>query len=812
MNVHVWVHVHVQVHVQVQVHEMRLFSNIKGDVAGALSAAIITLPMCIGYGIIVFAPLGTEYAPQAAMTGVYSAVFAGFLAAFFGGNPIQITGPKALLMFVQASVVADFVAQIPETVDERYVITVGLASVSVLVAGLLQVLFAALRLGNLTKYVPHPVVAGFTNAIAILLIAKQIKPLLGVGNTIPFMDILRQIAMVRPMSLGIGLVTLGSVYLSKRFIKAVPSSLTGLAVGTGLYYLLSGFIPPSSLGPLIGAIHFEWPRPDVFFRLFHLAGMGEIRLFLSDILITGLILALLSAMETLLSSVTSDNLTGNRHDSRRELIGQGIGNIVTSFFGSLAAAGSVPRTMANFRAGGRTPLSGMLCSVSIFLIMMVMGSMVGCIPLAVIAGILTTVGVSLFDKWTVNVIRKLKNPFRQQQDVLINFLVTLTVTAVTVGSGSMIVAVGVGVAAASALFVSKMGKSIIKRKYFGDQFHSKKMRSPEHREMLEREGRKIVVFELQGPIFFGSAENLAKEIETSMEEATYCLLDMKRVNEIDSTGANILLQINRGIEKNGKYLLISYLRENRSLWNFLKVMDIVRMLDREMFFPDTDRSLEWAEENLLEGGACSDAYHLNYLFSKIPLRRLLRLPDNGISRPYKPLVWDLFLNDDQLGGRLPTNSKRVAGVCMEIRPEQMEIVRGFTAQELKDFRKRLLRQFYKKGEAVFQEGDPGKDLFLLTKGSVSVNIRLPESDRFKRLITFSPGVIFGEVALLDGMPRSADVWAEEDSEVHRLSLEDFNALRREEPEIVIKLLLNIAKEFSRNLRRISNEVRALEDT
>ncbi|MDM8552223.1 cyclic nucleotide-binding domain-containing protein, partial [Desulfobacterales bacterium HSG2] len=133
-------------------------------------------------------------------------------------------------------------------------------------------------------------------------------------------------------------------------------------------------------------------------------------------------------------------------------------------------------------------------------------------------------------------------------------------------------------------------------------------------------------------------------------------------------------------------------------------------------------------------------------------------------------------------------------------------------RELDDFRQKLIRQTYKKGEPVFREGDPGEDLFLLTKGAVTVKVRLPESDRFRRLFTFSPGVIFGEVALLDGKPRSADVWAEEDTEVFRLSLHDFDILRREKPEIVIKLLMNIAKEFSRNLRRISEEVRTMEDT
>jgi sulfate permease, SulP family len=783
-----------------------LFSNIKGDISGALSAAIITLPMCVGYGIIVFAPLGNEYAPQAAMTGVYSAVFAGFLAAFFGGNPIQITGPKALLMFVQASLVSGMAAghELSLSPYDRYLVIVGLASVSVFIAGIFQILFAVLRFGDITKYVPHPVVAGFTNGIGILLIVSQFKPLFGTDAS--FIEILKQTEAVRPLTAGVGLFTLAAILVSERFVKYVPASLVGLAVGTALYYGLAVFMPQTPLGPLIGIIRFEWPRPDIFLQLFHLESVRKIWTFVPNLVLTGLVIGLLSAMETLLSSVTSDNLTGNRHNSKRELIGQGIGNIVTSCFGSLAAAGSVPRTMANFKAGGRTPLSGMMCSISIFLTMMLLGPLVGKIPLTVIAGILITVGFSLFDRWTVKFIRKLiKNPLNQPKEILVNLLVTLTVTVVTV-SANMLVAVGTGMAIASALFVSKMGKSVVKRRYFGNQFHSKKMRGPEHTELLENEGHRIVVFELQGPIFFGSAENLSKEVEQAMETAIYCILDMKRVNEIDSTGANILLQISRGIEKKGKYLLISHLRENRSLWEFLKVMDVIGMLGKDMFFSDTDRSLEWAEELMLVQVSRSDAY-LRYFLSKIPLRRLPKPFENSCFRQSDT---DALFQAEAFASPAKTDSiSESDGAAMN--PEQMNIVKGFTPEESAHFRKALIRQIYRKGEAVFREGDTGKDLYLLARGSVTVKIRLKESNRLKRLFTFTPGVTFGEVALLDGKPRSADVWAEEDAEVFRLSFDDFNALRKEKPEIVIKLLLNIAKEFSRNLRRISNEVRVLED-
>jgi CRP-like cAMP-binding protein/ABC-type transporter Mla MlaB component len=258
-------------------------------------------------------------------------------------------------------------------------------------------------------------------------------------------------------------------------------------------------------------------------------------------------------------------------------------------------------------------------------------------------------------------------------------------------------------------------------------------------------------------VFFNSAENAVLHIESFIKKADYFILDMKRVSAVDITGATLILQFGARLEKEKKYLLISYLKENLSLWEFFEIMDMKKLSDNTVFFQDTDGAAEWAEEHLL------------------------------------------------------SVLSRSAAVCAQIRPEDMDIVKNFTQRELADFQEKLRCRTYRKGEAVFREGDPGKDLFLLTKGSVTVKVRLPESDRFRRLFTFTPGVVFGEVALLDGKPRSADVWAEEETEVFRLSLEDFDVLRKEKPEIVIKLLLNIAKEFSRNLRRISDEVRAMEN-
>jgi len=737
----------------------KLLPNLRGDLSGALAAAIITLPMSIGYGIIAFAPLGVEFAPKAALLGVYSAVFCGILAGAFGGTPIQISGPKAPLTLVLGTFVAGMSAKLsvlpqaalqPETL-------IGLGAVCVMIAGLCQVIFGSLGAGNLVKYVPQPVVAGFMNGIAFLLIVKQMRPIFGVKGNMSFTDILQHPDLINPLTTVVGLVTIATIFAARRYIKRVPASLTALGVGSVLYYGLVYFGGDKATGNVIGHLDMGLPAPDAIFQWFPALEKFPYSVLLPELLATGFIIGLLASMESLLASVVSDNLTGLRHNSKKELIGQGLGNMACGLFGALPAAGSIPRSMANYKAGGRTWVSGMLCAVIIFLLIVFLAPAVGKIPLAVIAGIIFVVGVALFDRWSLNLLKRLLTSFKFRKEVILDLVITLIVAIVTV-SINLIAAVAVGIMIASAMFIVRMGRSIIKRKYFGNQFHSRKMRSIEDAEALEKTGDRIVIIELQGPLFFGSAENLAAEIEGMLSKTQYCILNLKRVNDIDSTGANIIFQIKKKMESENKYFLLSQLRENPTLWHYLEVMHVDRLLKNRIIFPDTDAALEWAEDHLL--------------------------------------------------GQIHKDEKSNQKVHLS----QFELFRDFSAEELNTMQTKLALKAYGKGQQVFNEGDDGRDLYLLTKGSMTVTIHLPERNRQKRIFTYTPGIVFGEMAFLDGSIRSASVWAHEDSEVLWLSLQQFRALREERPEIATKLIMNIALELSRRLRRTSDQVRLLEDS
>jgi CRP-like cAMP-binding protein/ABC-type transporter Mla MlaB component len=261
------------------------------------------------------------------------------------------------------------------------------------------------------------------------------------------------------------------------------------------------------------------------------------------------------------------------------------------------------------------------------------------------------------------------------------------------------------------------------------------------------------VCELEGPIFFGTAENLAAFVERALRENTACVvLDLKRVNDIDSTGAKILLQLNDQLAKQGKYLLVSSLEEHTQLASFMKDMGVTTALGRGRIFRDTDHAVEWAEDHVI----------VNEL--------------GGIATP----------------GEFPYS--------------KLEVFAAMTESELAVVTALLERRTYEKGEVVFAEGDESKELYITAKGSASVRLKLPGSGRETRLISFSAGTVFGELALLDLEARSASVQADEDLVCYVLPHAAFQALTKEHPTVAIKLLINLSRELSARLRRATRTI------
>ncbi|WP_372682098.1 SLC26A/SulP transporter family protein [Desulfosarcina sp.] len=729
----------------------------KGDWVGGLSAAIITLPMSIAYGIAAFSALGPDFRPHAALIGLNAAIIGGFVAALLGGVPTQISGPKAPLTLIMTTVVASLAAEpiLHELSTGREWVVLGLASLCVAVGGITQVLSGWLGMGNVVKYIPYPVVSGFMNGIAILLVWNQLPSFLGLAATDSVTHVFLDFSPVHGWTLVIGACTLISIFVTKRYFKKIPSFLTGLIVGSGLFFMIPVFGGSTQQIAAIGELRAVLPSPTAFSELKQLSFDSFSGAWMLKIFMYGIILGVIGSMESLMSAVAIDNIRGSRHDSRRELIGQGMGNLIASFFGSLYAAGSIPRSIANYRAGGRHKISGAICSLMILFIFLTLAPQIGKIPLSVFAAIIIYVGINLFDRSTLRLFQAMRTPGSVRRDVSVSLLVNAGVAAITV-SINLVWAVIIGVAISAAYFIVKMGTSVIRREYTSELICSNRVRDCKQITILNQNKNVINVFELQGPIFFGSADRLAQILEARMAAATYCILDMKQVTEIDSTGATIIVRLHKSLRKMKKWLLISHINANHGLAQFLAISGVKLVIPEDYFFSDTDLAIEWAENRLLEQICPAEScrhYELNDL--------------------------DIFL--------------------------------GFSPDEINQIQTLLTKNRFQKGELVIREGDTDRDLYILTRGSVSVKIMLPLSQGEKRLFTFSAGVVVGEMALLDGKPRSANVQADEDSEVLCLSRANFDKLLADQPQVAAKLLKNIAMVLSHRLRARSDELRVWAD-
>ncbi len=715
-----------------------------GDLSGAVSVAMLHIPAAISYGMIVFMPLGPEFAAQGAVFGLYSAIIVGFFAALFGGTPIQVTGPIASISLILASITAYFSTEIPQDLTSREFLIIALLSLCIFLGGLFQILFGVLRLGRLMKYIPHQVLAGFANGIALILLAKQIKPFLGIDNNIHLLQVLEQPGLINWTSFLVGGVTLAAIYIARIRFKSNTAFLYGMIAGSFAHYLLAMTMAPENMGRVIGNFCFILPQPVFLSQWLHLSEKLNIWSFLPHLLVSGFVLAVIGSIHALLCSMVSDDLTRTAHNPNREVFGQGIGNMAGSFFGALFGTGAVTRMMVNHSAGAKTRASGMLSSIIILIAMFGLDPLIAKIPMAALSAIIISIALAVFDTLTITLLKQVKNPFSLHRDTRSFLAVSLVVTMATI-SINLIVAILIGIIIASVIFISKMGSSMIRENYYADDVPSKKMRPWKETDILKQSGKKIAVFELQGPIFFGSAANLAVEIRKKMQSSLYCILDLKNVNYIDINGINSFGRIRSFLEENGKHLLISNIQPSTGSWQYFKQMDTHQAFEEHILFPDIDRALEWAENHLLEGH------------------------DSGIT-----------LEDYCSLGQQP-------------------IVKGFLPGELKMLEKSLVKKTCSKGEELYKIGQESHTLYIILKGGVTLSVK--KNGINTRIVTFSRGLFFGETALFDNTFRLSSAIADEPTEVALLSEKEYHRLAADYPATANKLIVNIASEISKRHRQ-----------
>lgn len=355
-------------------------NNIKGDIFGGVTAGIVALPLALAFGIQAFSGISDPgAASMGAYAGLVGATLLGFFAALFGGTHSQISGPTGPMTVITATLVSGAFASSGGSIS-TVLVSMSLAA---LFCGFFQVLFGLIKLGKYVRYIPYPVLSGFMSGIGVIIILQQFYPLVGQSGSGSMVTLLTglpdAVSHLSPAALLLGLGTVAVIYLFPLLTKKVPSTLVALLVMT----VVSLFIRMDGV-PTIGKIPSGLPLPFFANSKVSLAGLDWITILKASI-IPGLTLAGLGSIDTLLTSVVADNITKTKHNSNRELIGQGIGNAIAGLFCGLPGAGATMRTVVNVKSGGRTQFSGMVHALLLLAVLLGLGSLVQYVPLSVLA-------------------------------------------------------------------------------------------------------------------------------------------------------------------------------------------------------------------------------------------------------------------------------------------------------------------------------------------------------------------------------------------------------------------------------------------
>ncbi len=548
------------------------FNNIRGDIYGGLTAAVVALPLAMAMGV------ASGVGPIA---GMYGAIFVGLFAALFGGTPAQVSGPTGPMTVVMAAIFIQYTGMFPDDPAQG----VALAFTVVMLGGLFQIVFGLLKLGKYIELVPHPVVSGFMSGIGVIIILLQFGPLLGqpadskpleAAQAIP-----TYINQYDTASLLLGIIALAIVFGVPKFLPKVnnlaPSPLLALVIGTIAYL----FFMPAGSTPIIGDIPTGFPEfryPTIEMDL------------MMKMIASGLTLAGLGAIDSLLTSLVADNVTRTQHKSDRELIGQGIGNTIAGLFGGLPGAGATMRTVVNVKAGGRTPISGALHAVILLAIVLGAGSLASDIPKAVLAGILIKVGVDIID-W--DYLKRLKNAPKA------GVVIMLTVLIVTV-TIDLLLAVGIGMVMASFLFMKRItdmqiaGTSAITNP---EDIGKELALSDQEAEIMQQANNQIMLFHMSGPMSFSSAKAIVRR-HAAIMDYNIMVLDLSDVPSIDFTTSRALEDIVIDTISANRHIIL--VGGNKEVCDMLLKQGVLEHIDSNNMFKDRIDALLLAQTILSE--------------------------------------------------------------------------------------------------------------------------------------------------------------------------------------------------------------------
>lgn len=717
-----------------------------------LAAMLVAVPAAIANGLVMYAPLGAAATAAGAMAGLVGTVALGVVAPLLGGTPRLVSAPSpaaaAFMAVLAADLLHDGVA--PGRVPAVFVAVI-------VVAGATQVAIGAVRAGRLVKFLPYPVIAGYLTGAGLLILFLQLPKVLGVPAGTTLWAALRDPSRWSGVAVAVAVTALAVTLITPRVTRRIPATLVGLAAGLAVFRVAAHWRPELLdlhgagrlvVGPLVaegGALAGVVAVREGLARFFAL-GAGDLRLAL----VPGLMLGVLVSIDTLKTCLLVDVLTHARHDSDRELVGQGVGNVASALLGGAPGTGIVSATLVNV-AGGGGRRSAVLAGVFALSVLLALGPLVAWLPVPALAAIVCLMAARMFQREALVLLR--------ERQTLLEFAVVVAVIGVSMAF-NLAAAAGAGVAVSLVLFVREQARApLVRRIAHGDALFSKHRRGPAEREILLLHGAETVIAEVQGSLFFGSADRLHRALEPHLARCQRVVLDLSRVRSVDVTAATMLRQIAARLAERGARLALAEIpagRAGQQLGVYISRLGLDRAPTQVLVFPHLEEALEWAEDEVL-------------------------------SREVAP-----------------------GGPQAPLALRELEVCRGLPGPVLDALEAEVEERVARRGERLFEVGSAGTELYLVRAGKVRIVMPLA-GGKGDVLATVGRGELLGEMGFTDQEPRSASAIAADDTQLYVLSREGLARAARATPEVELLLLARVAQVLAARLRIADLDRKALRE-
>lgn len=533
------------------------------DLMAGIIVGIVALPLAIAFGI------SSGVTPE---KGIITAIIAGFIISFLGGSTVQIGGPTGAFIVIVYGIVEKFGLQ-------------GLAIATVM-AGIMLLLMGVMKLGSVIKFIPHPIVVGFTSGIALTIFSTQIKDLFGLSIEHVPSDFIAKWGVyfehfhtIDMWSTIIGLVSVVIIFLSPKIFKKIPGSLVAIILMTLIVYLMRHYAGVEGVDTI-------GDRYEISATLPKMAPIGITLESMRALFPSAFAIAMLGAIESLLSATVADGVTGERHNSNMELIAQGAANIITPFFGGIPSTGAIARTMTNINNGGKTPIAGIIHAIVLLLILLFLGDLTKHIPMACLAGVLVVVAYNM-SEW-----RSFISLSKQSRETFIVLMTTFLLTVIF----DLTIAIAIGLLLSVFIFMKRMNESTTISQNSGklDVLKGVEYDTDNLKNSLLHIPKGVEVYEIEGPFFFGVANKFDDLTREMGDKPKVRIIRMRKVPFMDSTGINNLEMLCRRAQKERIQIVLSGV--NESVSKRLYKSHVPEMIANENICNDIHHALERAHE------------------------------------------------------------------------------------------------------------------------------------------------------------------------------------------------------------------------